>query len=226
MAIMTNLKQLTLIMSIVERGSAAKLTKLYTEHQVFTHIRCEGTGTATSEIMDILGLGSSEKDIVLSITALGTARELMGQLNSDLRGAVPGRGIAFSLPLSAVSNLVAAVIGSRTKLEKETEVEDMQQKSSLVLVTVNQGFTDVVMDTAKKAGARGGTIIRGRWVDNENFEALPGLAGQEEKEIIVIVVPKEIRNAVMESINEKHGLQTEVGAMVCAMGVDEMVHLG
>ena len=226
MAIMTNLKQLTLITSIVERGSAAKLTKLYTEHQVFTHIRCEGTGTATSEIMDILGLGSSEKDIVLSITALGTARELMGQLNSDLRGAVPGRGIAFSLPLSAVSNLVAAVIGSRTKLEKETEVEDMQQKSSLVLVTVNQGFTDVVMDTAKKAGARGGTIIRGRWVDNENFEALPGLAGQEEKEIIVIVVPKEIRNAVMESINEKHGLQSEAGAMVCAMGVDEMVSLG
>ena len=226
MAIMTNLKQLTLIASIVERGSATKLTKLYTEHQVFTHFRCEGTGTATSEIMDILGLRSSEKDIVLSITALGTARELMGKLNGDLRGAVPGRGIAFSLPLAGVSNLVAAVIGSRTKLEKETEVEDMQQKSSLVLVTVNQGFTDVVMDTAKKAGARGGTIIRGRWVDNENFEALSGFAGQEEKEIILIVVPKEIRNAVMEAINEKHGLQTKVGAMVCAMGVDEMVHLG
>jgi len=40
------------------------------------------------------------------------------------------------------------------------------------------------------------------------------------------VVPREIRNAVMESINEKHGLQSEAGAMVCAMDVDEMVHLG
>ena len=181
MAVMTNLKQLTLIMSIVERGSATKLTKLYTDRQVFTHIRCEGVGTATSEIMDILGLGSSEKDIVLSVAPLGTVRELMGQLNNDLRGAVPGRGIAFTVPLSAVSNLAAAVIGSRTKLEKETEVEEMQQKSSLILVTVNQGFTDVVMDTAKKAGARGGTIIRGRWVDNENFESLSGLASQEER---------------------------------------------
>ena len=102
----------------------------------------------------------------------------------------------------------------------------MQQKNSLILVTVNQGFTDVVMDTAKKAGARGGTIIRGRWVDNENFESLSGLASQDEKEIILIVVPKEIRNTVMEDINSQHGLQSEVGAMVCAMGVEQMIHLG
>ena len=51
---------MAVIMSIVERGSGNKLMKLYTQNLVFTHIRCEGTGTATSEIMDILGLGSSE----------------------------------------------------------------------------------------------------------------------------------------------------------------------
>jgi len=226
MAVMTNLKQMTMIFSIVERGSAGKLTKLYTDHQVFTNIRCEGTGTATSEIMDILGLGSSEKDILLSFTPLGAARALLEKLNDELRGAVPGRGIAFTVPLSAVSNLAAAVIGSRTKLEKDTEVDDMQHKSSLILVTVNQGFTDVVMETAKKAGARGGTIVRGRWVHHEDFESLAGFAAQDEKEIILIVVPKEIRNTVMEAINEKHGLQSEAGAMVCAMGVDEMVSLG
>lgn len=223
---MTNLKQMALILSIVERGSGNKLTKLYAQHQVFTHLRCEGTGTATSEIMDILGLGSAEKDVVLSLTPLGTARALMEALHDDLGDAVPGRGIACTVPLSAVSNLVAAVINTRTKLEKELEDEDMQQKSSLILVTVNQGFTDAVMDTAKKAGARGGTIIRGRWVADESFESLPGLADQEEKEIITIVVPKEIRNTVMEAINEQHGLQTSAGAMVCAMGVDQMVRLG
>lgn len=223
---MTNLKQMALILSIVERGSGNKLTKLYTEHQVFTHVRCEGIGTATSEIMDILGLGSSEKDVVLSLTPLGTARALLEKLSDDLGSAIPGRGIACTVPLSAVSNLAAAVINTRTKLEKELEVEDMQQKSSLILVTVNQGFADEVMDTAKKAGARGGTIIRGRWVANESFEALSGLSEQEEKEIITIVVPKEIRNTVMEAINEKHGLQSKAGAMVCAMGVDQMIRLG
>ncbi len=60
----------------------------------------------------------------------------------------------------------------------------MEQRSSLILATVNQGFTDEVMDTARKAGARGGTIIRGRWVGEESFQQLSGVARQAEKEII------------------------------------------
>ena len=35
-------EQMSLIMSIVERGSGSKLVKLYNEQQVFTHLRCEG----------------------------------------------------------------------------------------------------------------------------------------------------------------------------------------
>ena len=66
-------EQMTLIMSIVERGSGSKLVKLYNKNQIFTHIRCEGQGTATSEILDILGLGGSEKDILLSITTHAAA---------------------------------------------------------------------------------------------------------------------------------------------------------
>ena len=171
-------EQLAVIMSIVERGSGTKLTNLYTKHQVFTHLRCEGRGTATSEIMDILGLGSSEKDIVLSIAPVSAARALLTALNEELRGSIPGRGIAFSAKLAAVSNLAAAVINTRTKLEKESGEMEQKQKSSLILTIVNQGFTDIVMDTAKKAGARGGTIIRSRWVGEESFEQFYGIFGR------------------------------------------------
>lgn len=223
---MRNPKQIALIMTIIERGCGNKLTKLYTEHQVYAHLRCEGTGTATSEIMDILGLGSSEKDIILSLAPIPVAHTLLDALDDDLRGAVPGRGIAFTAPLSAVSNQMAAVINMRTKLEKEKERDDMQQKSSLILVVVNQGFTDLVMDTARKAGARGGTIIRGRWVGEESFEQFYGITLQSEKEVIAIVAPREIRNNIMESINREHGLQSEAGAMLCALGIDQLVHLG
>lgn len=219
-------EQLELIMTIIERGCGNRLTKLYTEHQVFTNLRCEGTGTATSEIMDILGLGSSEKDIILSLAPLSAARALLTALDDDLRGAVPGRGIAFAVKVSAVSNLVAAVIHMKTKFDKESGEMQEQQKSSLILVTVNQGFTDVVMDTARRAGARGGTIIRGRWVGEENFEQFYGITRQAEKEIIAIVAPRDIRNDIMESINREHGLQSDAGAMVCALGIDQLVHLG
>ena len=219
---------LSLIMSIVERGSGGKLVKLYEKEGVFTHIRFEGQGTATSEILDILGLGGSEKDILLSITTRPAARALLGKLDDELRGGAPGRGIAFTVRLSALSSLLAAYIGMRTRVEGETEESmDNQPTSSMILVTVNQGFTDVVMETARKAGARGGTIIRGRWAGDESFAQTAGITTlQAEKELIFIVVPAERRNGIMDAIAKNHGLRTEAGAMVTAVGVEQLVHLG
>ena len=198
---------MAVIMSIVERGSGNKLNKLYRENQVFVNLRCEGAGTATSEIMDILGLGSSEKDILISTAAASAASALLDRLDDELRGAVPGRGIAFSLPLTAVNNLVAAFVGLMTRSERDREDDSMekQQKNSLILVTVNQGFTETVMDTAQ---SRGITTL------------------QAEKEIIFIVVPKDIRNQVMDAVNKAHGIHSEAGAMVCAMGIEQLAHLG
>ena len=221
-------EQMVLIMSIVERGSGSKLAKLYHKNQVFTHIRCEGQGTATSEILDILGLGGSEKDIILSTGTRTAARLLLEKLDDELRREVPGRGIAFTAPLSALSNLMAAYIDLKTKPEREgTGSMDNQQKNSMILVTVNQGFTDTVMETARKAGVRGGTIIRGRWAGDESFAQSSGITTlQAEKELIFIVVPTEIRNRVMDSISKTHGLRTEAGAMVTSIAVEQMVHLG
>lgn len=219
---------MTLIMSIVERGSGSKLAKLYEKNQIFTHIRFEGQGTATSEILDILGLGGSEKDILLSITTAAAAHVLLERLDNELRDAVPGRGIAFAVPLTALSNLLAAFINLKTRTESEgsTGMEN-QPKSSMILVTVNQGYTDVVMDTARKAGARGGTIIRGRWAGDESFAQSSGITTlQAEKELIFIVVPTELRNGIMNAISGEHGLRTEAGAMVTSVAVEQMVHLG
>ena len=221
-------EQMTLIMSIVERGSGSKLVKLYNKNQVFTHIRCEGQGTATSEILDILGLGGSEKDILLSITTHAAARVLLDRLDDELRGAAPGRGIAFTMPLAAVSSLIAAYIDLKTKSESEgSEPMDNQQKNSMILVTVNQGYTESVMETARKAGARGGTIIRGRWAGDESFAQSSGITTlQAEKELIFIVVPTEIRNRIMDAVSKEHGLRTEAGAMVTSIGVEQLVHIG
>ena len=220
-------EQMSLIMSIVERGSGGKLVKLYQKNQVFTHIRFEGQGTATSEILDILGLGGSEKDIILSFTTRPASRALLDKLDDELRGAAPSRGIAFAIPMTAMSNLIAAYIDLKTKPETEGSGSmDNQPKTSMILVTVNQGYTDAVMDTARKAGARGGTIIRGRWAGDESFAQSYGITTlQAEKELIFIVVPTELRNGIMDAVTKAHGLRTESGAMVSSIGVEQLVHL-
>lgn len=46
-------ERMALIMSIVERGSGSKLVKLCNKNQVSAHLRCEGQGAATPEILNI-----------------------------------------------------------------------------------------------------------------------------------------------------------------------------
>lgn len=87
-----------LIVSIVERGKGVAMQRLYDQRQVFLHLQCAGRGTATSEILDILGLGSSEKDVVFSFAAAPSAQLLLHDLDNDLRGSVDTSGIVFSLP--------------------------------------------------------------------------------------------------------------------------------
>ena len=77
-----------LVVSIVERGKGVAMQRLYGQRQVFLHLQCAGRGTATSEILDILGLGSSEKDVVFSFASAPSAHRLLQDLDSDLRGSV------------------------------------------------------------------------------------------------------------------------------------------
>ena len=218
---------MSVIFTIVERGKGAAAIKLFTRNQVYLHTQFPGKGTATSEIMDILGLGSTEKDIVISYATSAAADLLLNKLDNDLRGAVTFGGVTFSVPLTGLSNLVLATITYKTDLRKGDNKMSHEHKdeNSLILITCNQGTSDMVMETAKKAGARGGTVLRARLSGVEELESSYGLTMTPEKEILMIIVPNEIRNAVMESVNQAHGLRSEAEAVICSLGVDRFVRL-
>ena len=95
-----------------------------------------------------------------------------------------------------------------------------ENKHTLILISVNQGYTETVLKTARSLGARGGTILRARWSGVKALETYHGISLQTEKEIIAIIVPNDLRNQIMDAVNEKHGLKTEVQAIVCSMKVD------
>ncbi|MEI3140684.1 MAG: hypothetical protein V8S34_03415 [Lawsonibacter sp.] len=97
--------QMKLLVSIVERGHGVAMQRLYGKYQLFLHLQCAGRGTATSEIMDILGLGSTEKDVVLTFASQAPAAALLHDLDNDLRGRMGTAGIVFSLPLSALNGM-------------------------------------------------------------------------------------------------------------------------
>ena len=99
-----------------------------------------------------------------------------------------------------------------------------EYKHSLVLVAVNRGCADDVMQVARRAGATGGTVIKANLADNEAGELL-GVSLEEEREIVAIMVPDSIRDGIMEDINRELGMKTDAQAILCAVGVDKAMRI-
>ena len=81
-------------------------------------------------------------------------------------------------------------------------------KHEMIMCIVNAGFSETVMEAAKSAGARGGTILNGRGTANKEAESFFHIAIQPEKEVVMILVDKEIKDAVLHALYQKAGLDT------------------
>ena len=221
------MEAMKMIFSIVERGQGAAMLRLYRKRQVPIHLQCAGKGTATSEIMDILGLGSSEKDVLISFAAASAARKLLHDLDNELRGHSGGAGIVVSIPVSGLNSLVASLAAYHAESIKEKGEEKVERtENSLILVVCARGCTDDVMSTAKAHGARGGTVIKGRLSGREELEEAHEVDLKAEREIVAIVVPTGLRGPIMEAINAEHGLRSEAQAALCALPIEQIVRLG
>lgn len=224
------IQPMKLILTIVERGQGSLMRSFYLDpaYQIRCLYQTAGRGTASSELLNILGIGTPERDVLLALATQPSQAHLFRSLKEGLGANTHARGIVCSLPLSAVNGLMAAALDRLETLELENGGTAMETDSrhSLIMVLVNPGYTDEVMATAKAAGARGGTVLRARWTGDEAVHEIMGITVQAEREILFIVSPHRDRNAIMEAINQKHGLREHPQAVVCALPVEQVARLG
>ena len=217
-------EQVRILFSITERGSGSNLIEFLNERNIQMHLQATGQGTASSEMMDILGLGSSDKDLLVSFATENAMLQLAAELNDNLSAVSRWRGIMMILSPVAISRLFAVIVNRSTGAQPTTEGEEFMKneyKHSLICIAVNQGYTDQVMATAKKAGATGGTVIRARLAGAEQASQFHGISLQEEREIVTILAPDSIRDRIMAEVNKECGLRTEANGILCALPVDK-----
>ncbi len=213
------------MVTIVNRGDGTALAKLYEQNGVPLHVQASAEGTASPEMISMLGLTHREKDILFSLAPGSTIEELLSNLADDYSGILSVRGLAFSIRLSALTASVDTALNEISSQAKGGSIMVYEKEYALVMVSINQGYTDEVMKTACRAGATGGTVIRGRWVGAEHLEQFHGITLQDEREILIIVCSRPHRNAIMDAINAEHGLSSEQQAVVCSIPIDRLVRL-
>lgn len=102
----------------------------------------------------------------------------------------------------------------------------MDKKYELIICIVNKGFNEQVMVTAKNCGAKGGTVINARGTANEDIVRRFDYIVTPEKEIVLLVVPIEIKETLLHSLYKEVGFQTPGQGIVFTVPVDETAGIG
>ena len=90
----------------------------------------------------------------------------------------------------------------------------------LIVCIVNAGFSQNVMESARSAGAQGGTILRARGTANPEAEEFFSINIQPDKEVLLILVPKAIKDDVLKAIYKDCGLADEAKGIAFSLPVN------
>lgn len=215
------------MVSIVQRKKLADFLALYRDRQVDTVYVTLGRGTANGSVAGYFGLESPEKGITMAVVTDKMWAQLKADFINRLYINVPNTGVVFITPVASIGGkreLGYLLSGQEFAREQEESVLK-NTENELLVVFANEGYSNLVMDAARGAGARGGTVIHGRGTGSEKAERFFGVSIASDKDIILIVTSTEDKKAIMGAIMEKAGMQSEAKAIVVSLPVTDTAGL-
>lgn len=209
---------------ITNREFSEKYIDLLKESGVKRIITKLCTGTATTSVLDYLGIEKTEKIMFEGMIREDEIEFLKDGLLNRMNVSIPGNGIGIFLPVDCIGGESAKtyLLGEEPIEKKEKEMENNSSKIVLILTIVDKGNNEMVMESARSAGATGGTVVKAHGTGAEIAKFF-GVSISQEKEMIYIVAPREKRDDIMYAIMEKAGSNTEAHGVSFALPVESVV---
>lgn len=225
-----NTPSFQMLVLITNPKLADKATRIFRRSTLPVQYRLNAEGTASSEVMDMLGLGSIDKCILMSTVPRKLGDAMLHKLRVELHLGAVNSGIAFTISLTGLNKQLMRML---TKTDEENTSHNTRKvgnimsdtKYALIVATVNIGYSGDVMDAAREAGASGGTVIHSRWIGNQEAAVSWGLSMQEEKEIVLILSDTDKKVEIMSAISEKCGMRSEAKGIVLSLPIDAVMGL-
>ena len=215
-----------LLVSIINKDQQTTLTKTINGLCTAMHFSGIGHGTARSHHRSYFGIDDVEKRVTFSLIPSNLEKAILTSIGKELKLYLLGRGIAFTMPLSAISSIVEEPILSSVEKAKPTSKKEKKIMHELVIAVVNEKYSDVAVEAARAAGATGATVFHTRSVDNAKIEQAMGTALAEDTDTIFFLTNSEYKLQIMEAVRDSAGLKTEGSAVIFSVPVDELVGIG
>ena len=227
-------KRVKLLVGIINKEDEGRFTEVVNECATAIHFSGVGHGTARSSYMNYFGLGEIEKRFTMSLIPASAEHNILNAIGHSLKLYLVGRGIAFTVPLSGISNIINDAILSgvdkpdkpvarRAPISKKKEKKIMHE---LVIAMVNSKYTDTAIEAARAAGATGATVFHTKSINNERAEQSIGTSISRETDSVFFLTTLEYKTKIMEAVRDAAGLKTEGGAIIFSLPVDDLVGIG
>ncbi len=214
------MSELYLMITVADRKQLPTFLEFYEKHQVNVGVLALGRGLASSEVLDYLGLEDAVKAVAVSVVTDSVWAALKKGLEQELRIDIPGSGIVFTVPMGSIGGkrqLLFLTAGQNYEKGEESVLKGTDHE--LVIVITNQGYTELVMDAARDAGAAGGTMLHAKGVGMKYAEKFLGVSLVAEKELILMVVKTEKKNEIMKAVMDEAGLESRARSVVFSLPV-------
>jgi hypothetical protein len=216
-------KKIMALLSIVESDKGKKLIKELNNQKIHMNFQTVGFGTAPTEMMDIFGLGTNDKDVIFSLGAEKDIRYMTSNFGEIFESHSKYGGIMVVLNISAAGRILNEILNYNSNQAKGRKMTVMQGEhhNNLIVISLNEGYSEDVMQVARKAGATGGTVIKGRLADFEQFSEFVDSKVDEEREMLFILSPTKSSKQIMEDINSEFGLSTAANGIIFALPAEK-----
>lgn len=191
-----NISSFELIYVIVNYGMGSKVLHRAKEFGIPGGTVFLGRGTVSSSLLNFLSLYDERKEIVLFGADSDTAERVLDELNKEFQFEKPNHGIAFNI-------CACNIVGSRSYKCNEKERGVNNHMYQIIMTIVNRGKAEDVIEVAKAAGSKGGTIVNARGSGTNETSKLFNMPIEPEKEIVMIISKEDTTDSIVSSIKEK-----------------------
>ncbi len=225
-------RQVKLLVGIVNKDDEIRLAETINRYAIAVNFSGIGHGTARSHYRSYFGFNEIEKRVTFSLIPSYLEHTLLNAIGQELKLYLLGRGIAFTMPLSGVSNIIEEAVLSSPEREQGKETRHPVSKKEktvmheLVIAVVNEKYTDAAIEAARAAGATGATVFHSRSIMNEKVEEAMGTSVADDSNSIFFLTSKEYKLKIMEAVRDSAGLKTDGSAVIFSLPVDDLVGIG
>ena len=209
--------------AVLDRDKGKEMVGLFQEAGLPTSMTLFGRGTATREHLILSGVEARDKAILCAVSDAAQAKQLFKLARRRMQIDIPGNGIIMNIPLKSVAGgrTLAFLTDSAVKEGRP----NMNFQHELIIVIMNEGYSEFVMDAARSAGAGGGTVLHAKGTAGGRDQGFFGVTLAEEKDMVYIVAYADQKAAIMRAISEKVGPGTKAGAICFSLPISSVIGL-